>query len=118
MQLSFKVVLEPYGVALFQWLNIARLYLNETCRDIEPYLLILATVLSTYLLISLKNFFARVSRTDTSLLQRIKSASFKFLINIPFVKGFARKKLGETVSKIVCIDLFLNFAMSDEINSK
>lgn len=82
---------------IFEYLNIARLYFNESCRDLEPYLLVLATICLTCIVVSIKNWLCTVSKTDESLWHRVKSNSFKLLINIPFVKGFARKKLNETV---------------------
>ena len=80
-----------------EYLNVARLYFNESCRDLEPYLLVLATICLTCIVLSIKNWLCSVSKTDESLWHRVKSNLFRLLINIPFVKGFAQKKLGETV---------------------
>lgn len=69
-----------------------RNWVNGQCKSLEPWQIILATVLVTLSLVCIRNFLFKKG----SLITRVKKTVFKIVRKLPYLKGYIEKEMAKT----------------------
>ncbi|XP_051507943.1 sphingosine-1-phosphate lyase 1-like isoform X2 [Myxocyprinus asiaticus] len=85
--------LEVYKEILLLYIEEARRYVNSQCDGLEPWQIIVTTLLSTLSAVWLKGFLFQ----QESLLSRVKKQFFKLIRKIPFVRATIQSQLNKAL---------------------
>ncbi|XP_051946274.1 sphingosine-1-phosphate lyase 1-like [Xyrauchen texanus] len=91
--MDYMSALEVYKEILLLYIEEARRYVNSQCDGLEPWQIIVTTLLSTLSAVWLKGFLFQ----QESLLSRVKKQFFKMIRKIPFVRATIQSQLNKAL---------------------